>query len=172
MDFHETHEKRRGEDLFGLLVLVASVLLFWQSYRIAGFSALSSPGAFPLAASAVMVIAATIVVIGNLRRRGRLSGEAVMPATIALFIGLVVAYAVALVPLGFVLASFAFLTLATKLLYRAGWGRCIGLAAVSLVVIYVVFRLVFQVVLPEGIVPEREWMASLGALFGGGEVQQ
>lgn len=172
MDFHETHRKRRGEDLFGLLVLVASMLLFWQSYQIAGFSALSSPGAFPLAASGVMVIAAVIVVVGNLRRRGRRSDETIMPATIALFVGLVVAYAVALVPLGFILASFGFLTLATKLLYRAGWGRCILLALASLVVIYVVFRLVFQVVLPEGVVPEREWMAALGTLFGGAEVAE
>ena len=35
--------------------------------------------------------------------------------------------------------------------------------------IYVLFRIVFQVVLPEGIVPEGEWLAAIGRLFGGGE---
>lgn len=168
MDFHESHQKRRGEDLFGLIVLVVGVVLFWQSYLIAGFSALSSPGAFPMATAAVMVISGVIVVIGNLRRRGRLSDEKILPGTVLLFTGLVVAYAVALVPLGFILASFGFLVLGTKLLYRSGWTRCILLALVSLVLIYVIFRLVFQVVLPEGIVPEREIISAIGRAFGSG----
>jgi hypothetical protein len=44
----------------------------------------------------------------------------------------------------------------------------------SLIVIYVIFRLLFQVVLPEGIVPEREIMSAIGNMFGGAEeeVQQ
>jgi hypothetical protein len=66
--------KRPGEDAFGIILLVVSLVLAWQSYKIAGFSALSSPGAFPLAASAAMVIAALIVVIGNLRRPGAGTG--------------------------------------------------------------------------------------------------
>jgi hypothetical protein len=174
MEYHESHRKRRGEDLFGLIVLVVGVTLFWQSYLIAGFSALSSPGAFPMAASAVMVISAVIVVIGNLRRGGPISDEVILPRTVALFTGLVIAYALTVVPLGFVLASLLFLTLGMKLLYRAGWGMCIGVSVASLIVIYVIFRLLFQVVLPEGIVPEREIMSAIGNMFGGAEeeVQQ
>ena len=98
MDFHEHHPKRRGEDVFGLIVLAVSVVLLWQAYGISGFSALSSPGAFPMAAAASMVIA-------------------------------------------------------------------------SVIVVYVVSRLVFQVVLPEGIVPERDIIAGIGNLFGAGEAQ-
>jgi hypothetical protein len=172
MEFHESHQKRRGEDLFGLIVLLVSVLLFWQSYTIAGFAALSSPGAFPMAASAVMALAALIVVIGNARRRGRISDEPILPATIAIFTGLVVAYAAALGPVGFLPSSFLFLTLGMKLLFRRGWGHCALVALGSLVLVYIVFRLVFQVVLPEGIVPEREIMAAIGNIFGGGETAQ
>jgi putative tricarboxylic transport membrane protein len=162
MDYHEHHEKHRGEEALSLIVLVVSVLLLWKSYTIAGFSALSSPGAFPMAASAVMVLGALIVVIGNARRRGRLSGEKVLPGTLVLFTGLVVAYAVALVPLGFLLASFLFLVLGMKLLYHASWARCLAITLGALVVVYVVFRLLFQVVLPEGIVPEGEILSMFG----------
>jgi putative tricarboxylic transport membrane protein len=167
MEFHETHEKRRGEDLFNLVVLLVGVVLFWQSYAIAGFSALSSPGAFPLAASAVMVLAALIVVIGNLRRRSTLSDDVILPVTTVAFVGLVVAYAVALVPLGFLPASFLFLLLGTKLLHRRSWLSAFVMALGALVVVYIAFRLVFQVVLPEGVVPERELMARIGNVFSG-----
>ena len=81
MDFHEHRRKRRGEDLFGLIMVVISVGLFWQAYQIAGFSALSSPGAFPMAAAAMMVVGALTVAYGNLqehrsaRRRADPAGD-------------------------------------------------------------------------------------------------
>ncbi len=168
MDLHTTHEKRAGEDLFGLLFLVLSVGMLWQSYAIAGFSALSSPGAFPLAASAVMLTASVIVVVGNLRRRRGIDDGPVLPGSVAVFVGLVAVYAVALGPLGFLLASLLFLFAGMKILYRGGWVASAVIALGSLLAIYVVFRIVFQVVLPEGIVPEREWMAAIGNLFSSG----
>ena len=169
MDFHESHPKRRGEDLFGLIVLVIGVLLFWQAYEIAGFTALSSPGAFPMAAAAVMVVAALIVVIGNARRGGAVSGEPILPGTIALFTLLVIAYALVLLPLGFTLSSLLFLTLGTKLLYGRGWLYCLALAVIAIIVVYVLFRIVFQVVLPEGIVPEGEIISAIEDMFSAGE---
>lgn len=168
MDLHTTHEKRLGEDLFGLMFLVFSAGMLWQSYSIAGFSALSSPGAFPMAVSAVMLVASLIVIAGNLRRGRGLDGEPILPSKVALFIGLVAAYAIALGPLGFLPASLLFLFAGMKFLYRGGWIASAIIAVGSLIVIYVVFRLVFQVVLPEGIVPEREWMATIGNFFGSG----
>jgi putative tricarboxylic transport membrane protein len=168
MNLHESHEKRAGEDFFGLIFLVVAVVLLWQAYLIAGFEALSSPGAFPLAAAAVMVLAALIVVIGNARRPRGADHEPILPRTIALFTGLVVVYAVALDPLGFLPASLLFLIVGTKLLYRRGWGATILISVLSLAVVYVIFRLVFQVVLPEGVVPEGELIAGVRHLFGGG----
>ena len=171
MDYHEHHEKHRGEDTFSFVVLIVGILLLWKSYTIAGFSALSSPGAFPMAASAVMVFAALLVVIGNARRRSRLSGEPILPKTIVMFTALVIAYALALVPVGFLPASFVFLTLGMKLLYRKSWARCLIVSFCSLAVVYIVFRLIFQVVLPEGIVPEGDIISMIKG-HSGGQVQQ
>jgi hypothetical protein len=171
MDLHATHAKRKGEDLFGLIFLVLSVGLFWQSYKIAGFSALSSPGAFPMAASGVMTIAAAVVVIGNLRRGGGVDPEAILPMPVFLFMALLLAYALLLAPLGFLPASYLFLLLGTQLLGRGSLLRTALLSAATLAVIYVVFRIVFQVVLPEGIVPETDILSSMGRLFSGGEAQ-
>lgn len=166
---HDTRLKRPGEDVFGLVFLVLSVGLFWQSYAIAGFSSLSSPGAFPLAASGAMVIAAIVVVAGNLRRGHETSGPAILPAQVAIFVGLVLAYALLLAPLGFLPASFLFLFAGMKLLYRGGWLASAVISVLALAVVYVVFRLVFQVVLPEGVVPEGEWRAAVRGLFGEAE---
>jgi putative tricarboxylic transport membrane protein len=164
MDFHESHPKRRGEDLFGLVVLLVSVFLCWQAWQIAGFSALSSPGAFPMAAAAMMVVAALTVAYGNLRNTAPRDDAPILPVTVALFTALVIVYAVLLSPLGFLPASLLFLFAGMRLLYpRGGWLRSGIIAVGALVLIYVIFRLVFQVVLPEGIVPEREILSGFGS---------
>lgn len=162
--------KRPGEDIFGLAVLVVSILLLWQSYNISGFSALSSPGAFPMAASAVMVLASLLIVRDNVRRNR--SGEGrdrtpVMNLTGLIFAAMIFAYGVLLEPLGFLLSSFLFLLAGMKLLYRDNILKTLGIVVLALTIIYIVFRLVFQVILPEGIIPEREIMATIGGFFGG-----
>lgn len=162
--------KRPGEDVFGLAVLAVSLALFWQSYSISGFSSLSSPGAFPLAASAAMVLGSLLVVRDNLRRNragAKKDRTPVVNLTGILFTILIVAYAVLLSPLGFLLSSFLFLMASMTLLYRGGLLKTLAVVVPTLAVIYVIFRLVFQVVLPEGIVPEREIMAAIGDFFGG-----
>ena len=80
-----------------------------------------------------------------------------------------VAYAFAIEPLGFLPSSLIFLFVGMKLLYRGGWVASAVISIGALIAIYVVFRLVFQVVLPEGIVPEGEWLAAIRGLFSGGQ---
>ena len=172
--------KQPGEGAFGIILLLVSLIFVWQSYEISGFSALSSPGAFPLAASAVMLIAALIVVIGDLRRsrdtEGRLTDKArlfsaqVTPTVVVVFTGFVIGYSALLNVLGFLPTSFLFLFVAIHFLHRGSVFHSFIVALGSLIVIYVIFRLVFTVVLPEGIVPEREIMAWFGQLFGSGDV--
>jgi hypothetical protein len=164
MDYHEHRRKRRGEDVFGLIMVVFSVGLFWQAHAIAGFSALSSPGAFPMAAAAMMVIGSLIVAYGNLKNTAARDDTPILPATVAIFTGLVIAYALLLSPLGFLPSSFLFLFAGMRLLYpRGGWLRSGVIALGALVAIYVIFRLVFQVILPEGVVPEREILSGFGS---------
>ena len=178
----EQRRKRPGESTFGIIMLVVALVLAWQSYGISGFSALSSPGAFPMAVSAVMVITAAIVVFGDLKRKREVEGPAIVkmrgfaaditPTVIVIFTGFVLAYAALLNTLGFLPTSFVFLFISIQFLYRRSVISSFVIALGALIVIYAVFRLVFQVVLPEGIVPEREIMAWVENLFSGnGEPQ-
>jgi len=177
----EQRAKRPGESTFGVIMLVVSLVLAWQSYEISGFSALSSPGAFPLAAAAVMVIAAVIVVIGDLRRPHEVDGPLtdkarsftsdITPSVVVIFAGFVIGYSALLEVLGFLPTSFLFLFAAIHFLHRGSAAFSFVVALASLVAIYIVFRLVFTVVLPEGIVPEREIMAWVEHAFASGEAQ-
>lgn len=169
----QTHPKPKvpGEDLFGLIVLVVSIALFWQSYKISGFEALSSPGAFPMAASAVMIFGSILIVIDNIRRN-KAGAEVdrsvrVISKMVVLFLALIVAYALLLEPLGFLIASLLFLVAGMTLLYNGGFKKSLVIAVLVLALIYIVFRLVFQVVLPTGIIPEAQIMAAISDLFGG-----
>jgi hypothetical protein len=54
----EPDRRRPGELGFALALVAASLALLWNAYGIAGFEALSSPGAIPMATSFVMVVTA------------------------------------------------------------------------------------------------------------------
>lgn len=171
-------ERQPGERGFGLLMLALSLILAWQAHGIAGFEALSSPGAFPMAAAGAMVGAGLIVVIGDWRaarkapqplaETARAFTTEITPSVVMIFAGFVIGYAALLDTLGFLPASFLFLFAAIHYLNRGSVAFSFGVSLLSLAVIYAVFRLVFQVILPEGLVPEREIMAWIGGLFAGG----
>lgn len=171
----EQRRKRPGETTFNVIMLLLSLILAWQAYEISGFSSVSSPGAFPTAAAAVMVLAAIIVVFSDLRRpreaqgtlaeRGQAFSTQITPTVVSVFAGFVIGYATVLDLLGFLPASFLFLLAAIQFLHRGSIVFSVGVSLLSLFVIYVIFRLIFQVVLPEGIVPEAEIMAWIEQLF-------
>lgn len=161
-----------GEIVFSALMLIISMVLFWNAYRISGFAAKSSPGSFPLAATAVMVIASLVGLARTLAMPATGGGwrafrHRVIPNIVIVFAGLILLYGIALESIGFVLTSLAFLFAGMVLLYRRGIGPALFWAVVSVIVVYIVFRLVFQVVLPEGIIPERRILADVGALIKG-----
>ena len=162
--------RKPGEAVFAALMLLLGMALFWQAYRISGFSALSSPGAFPLATSAAIVIAAAIVLAQTLTMRPPTRGitafvHQIVPGVFGLVTGLIILFGIALGQLGFLISAFGFLTLGTWLLHKRGPWVALGSSLVSVILIYIVFRLVFQVVLPEGIVPERRLMAEFGTFI-------
>jgi hypothetical protein len=78
---------------------------------------------------------------------------------------LILIYSVVLESLGFILSSFAFLFITIQFLYRRSVLTTLSITLLALVVVYIIFRLVFQVVLPEGIVPEREILSSIKSLW-------
>lgn len=167
-----TPARKPGETGFNILLLLGSIFLFYQAYKIAGFSALSSPGAIPMAASAIMVISACIIVVKDLARPKAEGGAKafftqILPFTIAVMCGLIILFAVVLQKLGFVLTGLVFLWVSIWFLQKRNPLSAALIALLCVVIIYVLFRLIFQVILPEGIIPERDIIASIKNFFAG-----
>ncbi|MCB1621292.1 MAG: tripartite tricarboxylate transporter TctB family protein, partial [Thiothrix sp.] len=129
METHPDVHKLRlhpGESVFGWLILLFSLFAFYQSYKIAGFSSLSSPGALPMAASAIMVVAACLIVISNFSRPHPETGgiktfmTQVFPPTVAVFCGFILLFAILLESLGFILTAFLFLFASIWFLQKRG----------------------------------------------------
>lgn len=164
----EVSTRQPGERFFSLLMLSISSLLFWQAYDIAQLSSLSSPGAIPLATSAIMIISSTIVLVNTWMKPADKASRFtrnILPPLIGIVMALILIYALVLESLGFLVASSAFLFIGFTLLHRSRIHVSLGLTLLSLTLIYVIFRLVFLVILPEGIVPEREIMAAISQFF-------
>lgn len=162
--------RRPGELGFAAFLFVASLVLLYNAYGISGFDKLSSPGSVPMATTLVMAVTAGIVLLRTLRLP-RVQGETllrdILPPVAILFAALLVGYAMLLKPLGFLPTSALFLIVAIKVLSRRGWGFTLTVSLGSLVVIWLIFRIVFTVLMPAGIVPEAEIVQVFRDLFGG-----
>lgn len=160
--------RKPGEIAFAIVMLLGSVFLFWQAYYISGFSSLSSAGALPLAAAAVMVISSTIALIKTMGLT--IDTEIrffhhVLPPIVSIVIALILLFSVMLEPVGFILSALLFLFLGITFLQRSSFLVTATITVICLISVYFIFRIIFQVVLPEGVIPEREWMAIISRYF-------
>lgn len=155
-----------GELGFGLALLLFSLTALWQSYKISGFSSLSSAGAMPLGTSFVMSVCAAMIV-WSARRKPVAAASAgdplwrrffrqIMPPQVIVFTALIVFYMLALERLGFIVSSFVYLVLTNFALGQRRVFYTLGINLILLASIYLVFQVAFSVVLPEGVV-ERLW---------------
>ena len=131
---------------------------------------LSSHGALPIGATATMVVASAIIAWKTWqspKSRTETVSKNILPFDVWTGILLITGYALLLVPLGFLPTSFLFLAIMIKLLSGRSVVFAIWTAALSLLSIYLVFRIVFQVIMPEGIVPEGQIIAAITKLFSG-----
>ena len=150
--------RRPGELVFAVSVLLFSLAAFWQAYEISGFAGLTTPGVFPMLATGTMVLASLFVLADTARRPAEAEGAAVakrfvaeiLPVRHMVLIGLVLAYLLLLPSLGFIASSALFLLAAFQYLWRRHVLITLLLSAGALAAVYVIFRIVFQVVLPEG----------------------
>lgn len=167
---HDPARRLPGEGVFSLLLTGISLFLFYQATQISGFEALSAPGSFPLFSTGCMVITSALVALRTLRLpHSEAHGwQAILPGFVIFMTVLMLFYALALKPVGFLPTSFVFLLIATKVMMRTSIARAALIAALSLILVYVVFRLVFSVLMPEGIVPERELISAMRRLLSGG----
>ena len=149
--------RRPGELAFALALLAFSVAAFYEAHGISGFSGLTTGGVLPMLAAGVMTASAVMILRDALKRRtpeGRESlpeiAAFLLPARLLLFTTLLALYALAIPWIGFIAASGGFLFISIAFLWRRGlvWSAAVSLVAI--IAVYVVFRLIFQVVLPTG----------------------
>ena len=154
-----TTPKRRGERGFSLLLVVFSVTAFWQSHAISGFTGLSTAGVFPMLASATMTVAAICIAVQSLREPPEAHPDAkaaqeffqsVLPPRLVIMLLLITGYLIAMPAIGFLLSSAAFLFLSFSYLWRKSLVISLLITLVSVVSVYLIFRKLFQVVLPKG----------------------
>lgn len=164
-------QRRPGELVFALVLIAGSGALLWSAFGISGLEALSSAGAVPMAVTAVMLVSALLIFFETLRkapvRSETLSRDILPPLVIFLVLGLL-AFGLLLVPLGFVPTAALFLLASMKFMGRRPWPVTLAVALGSLLVIWLVFRLVFTVLLPTGILPEAELIQAARNLLAGG----
>lgn len=155
-----TRQRLPGELSFLAVLLLASLFLLWTAYGISKFESLTSAGAFPMFAAAIMVVCAVLILRDAARsaptetRAGEsLAAQFVRRLTPPVVVGFTVAialYMVLLQPLGFLLASYLFLVVSMALLGSRRWGLNLLVSALALAAIYGIFQTGFSVVLPSG----------------------
>ena len=167
---HDKRHRSAGEIAFNAVLFIVSLVLLWSAYAIAGFESLSSPGALPMAVALAMVVSSGLVLLDGWRHTQRdQTGflKDILPPAVIVMMLFIAGYALLLVPLGFLPTSLLFLTLSILYLRRGGLIFGLGVSAFALLLVYIVFRLIFTVLMPSGIVPEAEMLAAFGQLFGG-----
>jgi len=148
---------RPGELVFALMLVAFSLVAFREAYAISGFSGLTTGGVLPMLASGIMTVSGLAILRDVLGRRVPGEGASLsairaylLPTRLLLFGLLLLLYALAIPWIGFIAASGGFLFVSILYLWRRGiiWSTAISLIAI--LVVYVLFRLIFQVVLPTG----------------------
>lgn len=157
-----SRQRLPGELSFLVALLLASLFLLWTAYGISKFESLTSAGAFPMFATAVMVICAVLILRDAVRAKPAagqpgesMAAHFVRRLTPPVVVGFTVAialYMLLLQPLGFLLASYLFLVASMALLGSRRWGLNLLVSAVALAVVYGIFQTLFSVVLPSGTV--------------------
>lgn len=153
-----TRKLRPGENTFIYLLLALSLFILVMAYRISGFKAISSPGAFPMAAGLVMVISVGLVLLGHRRLEKpdaanyadelRLAVKTVFPREFLIYVGIIFVYMLLIVPLHFLPSSFVFLVVSIIVLRGGSLVKSLLISTGTLACIYVIFQFFFRVVMP------------------------
>ena len=163
-------DRKPGEVVFNGLMLLLSVVLLWKAIDISGFSGFSEPGTFPMSAALIMLVFSSITLMKSIRKNNigheiTLFFKQILPPRILVMMVMVVVFSLTIENVGFLISSFVLLTLSFFIYYKRNvlLAMCISIAA--LIVVYIIFRLVFLVILPEGIIPESEILAYFSDLL-------
>lgn len=167
---HDKRTRSAGELALNAGLFIVSLALLWSAYGISGFKSLTSPGALPMAVAFVMVVSSGLILLQNVLHTERDDTRFfrdILPPVVIVMMLFITGYAVLLVPLGFLPTSLLFLVVSILYLRRGGFVFALSVSVGSLIVIYIIFRLIFTVLMPSGIVPEAEILSAFGRMFGG-----
>lgn len=146
-----------GELVFGAVLLMLSLVIGYLAYGISGFSSINSAGAFPLGISLIMVASALWCLVEALAKKpAAVHGLAALrqfcgehfPVRVLVFLAMAVAYLVAMDWVSFYVSTFIFTSACILYLRRGGVLLALGVSALALAIIYLMFTLVFSVYLP------------------------
>ncbi len=110
-------------------------------------------------ASATMIAAAVYILVESLRESHdahadvtvhQESMQSVLPMRLVIMVLLITGYLVAMPAIGFLLSSAAFLLASFSYLWRKPFLVSLLITVVSVASVYIIFRKLFQVVLPNG----------------------
>lgn len=166
------NERRPGELIFTLFLVIVSAILLLEAYGISGFKKLSSPGVIPMATTGVMLVTGLIILFQTVRLpkvATETIAKDILPVVVIVFVAILAGFSFLLKPLGFVPSAFMFLVFSIKFLSRRNWAYVLGLSLLTLVGIWLIFRVVFSVLMPAGVFPEAELIQFFRTLFVGAE---
>lgn len=147
-----------GESLLLVLLLLAGLVVLAEGVRLGAFASPRSAGTFPFLAGLAQSAGALVLLVGRLRRRGeeredlptrlrRLIAH-LLPKEVALAVPALVLWVASLGTMGFVPATLAFLFAAVWYLRGGSPLLPAALSAGTVAVIWLVFREIFEIVLP------------------------
>ena len=156
ISMNKSKKLRPGEKVFSVILIIFSAILFFESYKISGFSGLTTSGAMPMFASTLMLIASIFIFLETLKKDPKNKfnllkvTQYLLPKQLIFFVSLVLIYVLAIPYFGFTLSSGTFLIISILNLWNKGIVWSLGVSVFSIAVIYFLFRIVFQVILPLG----------------------
>ena len=156
ISMNKSKKLRPGEKVFSFILIIFSLILFFESYKISGFSGLTTSGAMPMFASTLMLIASIFIFRETLKKDPKNKfnllkvTQYLLPKQLIFFVSLVLIYVLAIPYFGFTLSSGTFLIISILNLWNKGILWSLGVSVFSIAVIYFLFRIVFQVILPLG----------------------
>jgi len=156
----ESRARLPGERVFALALVGLSAFLLWQAWSIAGFTSITSAGAYPMVAAAVMLVCALSVVRSTWDSAAQpaQSNEShwghflrsILPGVLVQFVVAIALYMGLMERAGFIVSSYLFLVASMAILGSRRWVLNLWVSALSLALVYAVFQTVFSVVLPTG----------------------
>ncbi len=144
-------------DLAGATALAVLAIVYLVANRRYALDTLAAPGpgVFPLAVGVALLGLVVCQAVGAIRSRGPVEPAAYgdKHGRVLVLVALLIGYGVALHVVGFQVASFALVLLASRVLGARDWLRPGVLAAGVALAVHVIFVLWLGVPLPRGVLP-------------------